>query len=229
LLLGETGGEILGWLGFVMLALLLSGLWAWWPRGSWAKAFRLKLHAHPHRRLRDWHKLAGLSGLLFLVILTITGILLELPRQSDSALGSIGLTVNQMPHVHSVPHPSGLSVGVAQILRAGHGALPGARLAWIETPSAQGGTFRLRMQVSGDPSYRFPHSFVWVNSANGKVVAVHDAKKAQAGSVINNWVHPLHEGSAGGLAGRLLAALCGLLPSILLVTGFLRWRGRRRR
>nr|WP_302051660.1 PepSY domain-containing protein [Sphingopyxis sp. BSNA05] len=42
LLLGETGGAILGWLGFVLLALLLSGLWAWWPRGSWRKALRLK-------------------------------------------------------------------------------------------------------------------------------------------------------------------------------------------
>lgn len=61
LLLGETGGIVLGWTGFALLALLLSGLWAWWPRGSWAKALRLKRHAH-RSALRDWHKLAGLSG-----------------------------------------------------------------------------------------------------------------------------------------------------------------------
>ena len=91
LLLGETGGALLGWLGFVLLALLLSGLWAWWPKGSWIKAFRLKLRAHPQRSLRDWHKLAGLSGLLFLVILTVTGIMLALPEESDSALAATGL------------------------------------------------------------------------------------------------------------------------------------------
>lgn len=228
LLLGEPGGAVLGWLGFVLLALLLSGLWAWWPRGSWAKACRLKPGAHPYRSLRDWHKLAGLSGLVFLVILTVTGIMLELPKQSDAALGSIGLTVDEMPHAHPATDSRTKPVSVAEIVRAGRDALPGARVAWIETPPREGGIFRLRMQIPGDPSFRFPHSFAWVDSTLGQVVAVQDARQARPGSVINNWVHPLHEGSAGGLAGRLLVALCGLIPSALFVTGFLRWRGRRK-
>ncbi|MEH6791684.1 PepSY-associated TM helix domain-containing protein [Parasphingorhabdus sp.] len=229
LLLGTTGGQILGWLGFAMLALLLSGLWAWWPRGSWGKALRLKLRGHPQRRLRDWHKLTGLSGGLLLVILTVTGIMLELPEESDAALAAAGLPVDPMPHVHRPPEPSGPPRPIAQILAAGRAALPGARLAWIETPPAGGGMFRLRMQVAGDPSHRFPHSYVWVDSASGRVLAVHDAQAARSGSVVNNWIHPLHEGSAGGLAGRILVAICGLLPTLLLVTGLLRWRGRRGR
>ena len=228
LLLGETGGALLGWLGFVLLALLLSGLWAWWPKGSWIKAFRLKLRAHPQRSLRDWHKLAGLSGLLFLVILTVTGIMLALPEESDSALAATGLSVDAMPHLHPPEQPSARQTSVAKIVGNGRSALPGARIAWIETPPAQGGIFRLRMQVPGDPSFRFPHSYVWLDSISGKVLAVQDARQAQPGSMVNNWLHPLHEGSAGGLAGRLLVALCGLLPTILFVTGYLRWKGRRR-
>ncbi len=228
LLLGETGGTVLGWLGFVLLALLLSGLWAWWPKGSWKKALRFKRGAHPQRSLRDWHKLTGLSGLLFLLILTVTGIMLALPEESDTALVAVGLPVDAMPHVHPVTVPSAEPVSVAQIVRAGRAALPQARLSWIETPPAEGGHFRLRMQAPGDPSFRFPHSYVWVDSNSGEVVAVHDMRQAQAGSMVNNWLHPLHEGSAGGLAGRILVALCGLLPGVLFVTGALRWRSRRR-
>tara|TARA_R110001599_G_scaffold116625_1_gene284429 strand:- start:696 stop:1826 length:1131 start_codon:yes stop_codon:yes gene_type:complete len=228
LLMGETGGTILGWLGFILLALLLSGLWAWWPKGSWTKALRLKLSAHPQRSLRDWHKLAGLSGLLFLVILTVTGIMLALPEESDATLGATGLPVDAMPHVHPAAQSSATKASVAEIVRNGRSTLPDARIAWIETPPAEGGTYRLRMQAPGDPSFRFPHSFVWLDSASGKVLAVHDAREAQAGSVVNNWLHPLHEGSAGGLAGRLLVVLCGLFPAVLFVTGLLRWRGRRR-
>ncbi|MEO9601488.1 PepSY-associated TM helix domain-containing protein [Parasphingorhabdus sp.] len=228
LLLGETGGTVLGWLGFVLLALLLSGLWAWWPKGSWTKALRLKTSAHPQRTLRDWHKLTGLTGLIFLLILTVTGMMMELPQESDAVLGAIGLPMDSMPHVHPAPERSAGKVRVAQIVSAGRAALPQARLAWIETPPAGGGNFRLRMQVPSDPSFRFPHSYVWVDSATAMVMGVYDARQARAGSVINNWLHPLHEGSAGGLTGRILVALCGLIPAVLFVTGVMRWRSRRR-
>lgn len=233
LLLGATGGAVLGWLGFALLALLLSGLWAWWPRGwngrSWSKALRVRRGAPPKRALRDWHKLTGLSGFAFLTILTVTGIMLELPDESDAALRTIGLAVDHPPHVHApvaedvtapvIPPSKAIATAMAQ--------LPGARLAWIETPPASGGTYRLRMQVPGDPSFRFPHSFVWVDGTSGVASAVRDARSGAAGTKVTNWVHPLHDGSAGGLAGRVLVALSGLLPLMLFITGWLRWRARR--
>lgn len=227
LLLGEIGGEVLGWLAFALLALLLSGLWAWWPRGSWAKALRIKRHGQPQRTLRDWHKITGLSGLPFLILLTATGIMLELPKQSDTALNAIGLPVDSAPHVHRAgteETPTTPAVIPSQAISAAKRILPQARIAWIETPPLAGGTYRLRMQVPGDPSYRFPHSFVWVDGATRKVLAVQDAGKSPAGTAVNNWVHPLHDGSAAGLIGRLLVALVGLVPLLLFVTGVLRWR-----
>jgi uncharacterized iron-regulated membrane protein len=227
LLLGELGGKLVGWLGIGLLALLLSGLWAWWPKGSWRKALRIKRHPHRQRTLRDWHKLSGLSGLVFLVLLTGTGVMLALPDESDMALAAVGLPPDAMPHVHNdggrglaVTTPSGAMVAALK-------ALPGARVAWIETPPASGGFYRLRMQVSGDPSFRFPHSFVWVDGGSGQVRTVHDVRLAGAGSAINAWLHPLHDGSVGGVLGRILTALAGLIPLALFATGWLRWRGRK--
>lgn len=227
LLLGSAGGALVGWLGFGILALLLSGLWAWWPRGSWAKALRFKRGAHPQRALRDWHKLTGLSGLVFLLLLTVTGIMLALPEESDAALGAAGLPVTHAPHVHDAGAAGPLRTSPSQAITAAQAALPGGRIAWIETPPAGGGNWRLRMQTPGDPSYRFPHSFVWVDGATGQVLAVQDARRGAAGTQVNNWLHPLHDGSAGGLAGRLLAVLAGLVPAGLFWTGWRRWRAGR--
>lgn len=229
LILGETGGKILGWSGFLLLALLLSGIWAWWPRGSWRKALRFKRNAPAQRSLRDWHKLVGLSGALLLIMLTITGIMLELPEESDAALNAIGIAVEHGPYVHDNAGSavSAKMISPSQAVEAAMIALPGARLAWIETPSARQGVYRMRMQVLGDPSYRFPHSFVWVDGASGKFLAVQDARKASPGVAVNNWVHPLHDGSAGGTCGRVLVAILGLFPLALFVTGWLRWKRRR--
>jgi len=227
LLLDRTGGTVLGWTGLALLALLFSGLWAWWPRGSWRKALRLKPAGHRQRALRDWHKLAGLSGLVVLVALTGTGTMLELPRQSDAALGALGWPVRAMPHVHPGGGDGG-PVWPSAAVAAAEAGLPGGRVAWIETPPATGGAYRLRVRVPGDPGRRFPHGYVWVDGASGAVVAVHDLRRAGAGDRINAWVHPLHDGSAFGLAGRVLALLTGLLPPVLFVTGWMRWRDRRR-
>jgi uncharacterized iron-regulated membrane protein len=228
LLLGEAGGKLLGWLGFGFIALLVSGLWAWWPRGSWRKALRFKRHAPSHRLLRDWHKLTGLSALAFLAPLVVTGIMLELPAESDAALSALGLPVTQGIYVAAPQIDMGQTdIGPEQAVARAKVALPGARLAWIETPPASGGHYRLRMQVRGDPSTRFPHSFVWVDSKDGRVKAVQDARASAAGSIVKNWVHPLHNGSAGGLAGRTLVAIAGFVPLVLFVTGLVRWRMRR--
>ena len=227
LLLEKPGGVVLGWTGLALIALLLSGLWAWWPRGSWAKALRLKRHAAPQRRLRDWHKLGGLAGLVVLVVLTGTGVMLELPDESNTALNAVGLPVSGMHNVNEASDATSTMIGPAKAVQIARAALPAARIAWIETPPASGGAYRLRMQVPSDPSPRFPHSFVWVDGASGAVLAIHDARRMTSGDSVNNWVHPLHDGSAFGLVGRILVALGGLVPAMLFITGWRRWSIRR--
>ncbi|MEY4720739.1 MAG: hypothetical protein RIQ46_464, partial [Pseudomonadota bacterium] len=167
-----------------------------------------------------------------LLLLTGTGMMLELPEESDAALAAAGLPVAPRAMAHGAHHaghpPRPPRIGPSEAARVALAALPGARAAWIETPPAMGGTYRLRLQVPGDPGFRFPHSFAWVDAENGRLVALDDLRRAPAGSRIKAWVHPLHDGSELGLPGRILAALAGLLPAILFVTGWRRWRlGRR--
>ncbi len=221
LLLGEVGVAIIGWGGFVPLALLITGLWVWWPRGSWQKALRIKRRAPPVRALRDWHKCAGLGGVFFLLILTVTGIMLALPDETESVLAATGAPVQLMPAPAKV-RMAEPQIELATALSAARDALPHARVAWIETPALNGGWYRIRMQVAGDPSTRFPHSFVWVEPYFGNVIAVQDERHASVGATIMNWLHPLHDGSAGGFWGRLLVVGSGFIPLILFVTGL--WR-----
>lgn len=227
LLGGAVGQAIVGWSGLAILLLVLcTGVWAWWPRGSWAKALRFAPHAPPLRRLRDLHKLAGLIGLPLLLILVLTGVMLALPRQSNAALAPITGPVDKPLAVAAPPRHSP-RMAIKPALAAAHAALPRARLVWIEIPPHGTGNYKLRMQQPGDPSPRFPHSFVHIDPVSGRVLGVEDAERAGATTTINNWLHPLHDGSIGGLGTRWLAFAAGLLPAFLFITGLLRWRRRR--
>ncbi len=226
LLGGKAVGKGVGYAGIGIVLLLLTGLWAWWPRGTWSKALRFKQRGSPIRLYRDVHKLTGLGGAVFLFILTITGVMLELPDESDAALASVAGPVDPPVHAASRQAADG-PISVNRVVKAAKDALPAARLAWIEVPGEDGGPFRIRMEQPGDPSVRFPHSFVWIDQSTGAVLAVQDSQKAGRATTINNWVHPLHDGSVAGLSSRIVAFLAGLIPLLLFVTGWKRYRMRK--
>lgn len=226
LLAGDLGRQIVGWSGFVLLALLTTGLATWWPRGSWHKALAFKRNAVSQRRLRDLHKHFGLwsAGLLFL--LSLTGALLALP---DIKAGLFAATIAQ-PDAIPAPlstKPSGTQISIREALRTTQSAFPDSRMAFIDVPDGGTAPIRVRMQVPGDPHQRFPRSMVFVDQYSGRILAVHDVRQGNAATATDNWIRPIHDGSIAGLSTRILAVLIGFAPTALLITGFLHWRRRR--
>ncbi len=223
LLAGDMGLQIVGWSGVAMLFLLATGVIAWWPRGSWAKALAFKRRATPIRRLRDLHKLTGVGSALLLMIITATGVILALPSVKAALLAPL-----------PVPEPRssggiGMPISLHRALGVARAAIPSARLVFIDVPGDGGQPYRFRLQVSGDPHARFPGSYVFVDRHTARVVAVQDVRSGGIGTAINAWVRPLHDGSVGGLPMRIVTVLIGFAPTLLAATGFLHWRRRVRK
>ncbi|MEN0036753.1 MAG: PepSY-associated TM helix domain-containing protein [Cellvibrio sp.] len=225
LLAGETGRQIVGWSGFAILFLLLTGLLVWWPRGSWRKALAFKRHAAPIRRMRDLHKLSGLWSMLLLFLLVATGALLALPTVKDTLLTVTIAAPDKVPSPRSSAS-NGQQIPLTLALANARHALPDGRLTFIDAPGVGDKPFRFRVQVPGDPHQRFPGSFVFVDQYSGAVLAVHDVRQGNSASAINRWIRPLHDGSIGGLTGRVLAVLLGLVPLFMFTTGVIYWRQR---
>lgn len=228
LLAHATGRSVVGWAGLAMVALLMSGVWAWWPKGSWRNALHFKRDAVSSRRLRDIHKLAGLAAWPLLMMLAITGVMLALPSQSNAVLAATLGPVTTSPSARSTPGDGG-PISMRQALASARHALPRSTLVWIEAPGRADGAYMARVRQPGDPSARFPHSYVYVDQYDGRVIAVQDRDRFGASNRVNNWLHPLHDASVGGLWLRIPVALVGVAPLILFVTGLLRWWRLRRR
>ncbi|WP_298091948.1 PepSY domain-containing protein [uncultured Sphingomonas sp.] len=221
LLAGEIGHQIVGWSGMAMLVLLVTGLWAWWPRGEWRKALAFKRRAAPIRRLRDLHKLSGLWSMALLFVLVATGVLLALPAVTRAVFA---------PAAVPAPRPTVTGAGripIARALAVAQQALPGGRLTFFDVPSATDTPLRMRFQVPGDPHPRFPGSFMFVDQGTGHVLAVHDIRRGGTGTMLAGWIRTLHDGTIGGMTTRILALALGLVPAMLFATGVLHWLRRR--
>lgn len=228
LLMGKTGGVIVGYLGLACLYLLVSGLVAWWPKhGQWKKQLGFKRRTSRIGLLYDCHKTVGLAATLPLILLTVTGVMLALPNESRFLLEPV-FGPSQSAKFTPPAVSAGKQLSPSQAQRIAFQTLPGANMAWIETPATDGGRnyYRMRMQMDIDPSRRFPHSYVYIDAVSGDVDEVFDYSRQGATNTIMNWLHPLHDGSFFRLAGRILWVLSGIAVLALFVLGLWRWRVR---
>ncbi|KAA1165828.1 PepSY-associated TM helix domain-containing protein [Pseudoalteromonas fuliginea] len=229
LLTGSTGIIIVGYIGIATLTLLISGLLAWWPKkGQWIKSLKFKRRSSKIGLLYDWHKLIGLSLCIPLLALTITGIMLAIPKQTDPILIALVSDINSPLKTQIQPSKQS-NIPLSQAILIAKKALPSARLAWIETPSNLNAIYRFRFQTVNDPSYRFPHSYIEVNALTGKLESMFNIDKQSTASKIKNWIHPLHDGSIGGNILKVIWLLSGFGSAALFFIGIYRWLIRTKR
>ena len=229
LLFDTPGKVVVGTVGLVMLLSLLTGVWLWWPsRSRWRMALRPVLREGAVRRTYDLHALAGAYGAALLILLALTGAGLALPDQTRSLLDSM-LGLKPMPDVaaystvdEAVPLDLDAAAAVARE------RFPEAELRWVDAPAIGEGPISVRLYQSGEPGRRFPKTRLWVDAHSGEILAVRDPAQNAAGNTMLDWLHPLHNGEAFGLAGRWMIFFSGFVPLLLFVTGVIRWRQKRR-
>lgn len=229
LLLEKPGKIIIGISGLISLVSFISGIWLWWP--GWARlksALKLQLRSGKARLNYDLHVFAGSYGLLFLLILSLTGAALALPDQMAMVVRPFS-ELAKAPNITLNQAETGSPIDADQAVNIARKQFPEAELRWVETPGVNNQkAWRIALYQKGEPSRRFPRTQVWIDPATGEVLAVRDTRKDQSGDVLLHWLHPLHNGEVLGMTGRVLVFIAGLLPLLLFSTGIIRWLQKRR-
>ncbi|HEY4146361.1 PepSY-associated TM helix domain-containing protein [Pinirhizobacter sp.] len=226
LLSGEIGETILGVVAIAGLVMLISGTWLYWP-GRHRVFSHLKPHTRPAiLRWASWHRMVGFAALPLLLMMIGTGTLMAYRGAVRKALVSAfhDAKPTRPPTAGSADGP----IDWIAVLNVARAAAPQAELTRIMLPNKPGMPITVRVRQPGEwhPAGR---SSVWIDPANSQVLASDDARNAGRGGLINNALYPIHTAAVGGMAWRIVATLTGLMPTFLLVTGFMFWRARRRR
>lgn len=224
LLMDQTGRVIMGVLGLFCLISIATGVYLWWPKhAKFRAALSLRWRSGVLRKLYDIHTLTGMYTLALLLILILSGLLLEVPQWFTPAINNISPLAQK--HVFESVNEDGFpAIAVDEAVEIAQAQFPDAQLRWIETPQDDFGVFVIRFKQLAEVGNRFPKSYVWLDQYTGEVLAVQDALKSHAGDTFMDWQHPLHSGEAFGLFGRLLVFFSGFIPITLLITGYLRWK-----
>jgi len=225
LLMGQSGKAWVSVFGIALIVSVILGLCLWVPRGKHRLTKAMpKVRNGSKKAVYDIHSYAGAYGAAWLLLIAVTGVGLATPHWLEPMVNrmSVRWDMQTVPSVVPLPDAKRISADQAVSLALTH--FPNAKLRWIEAPVKPEDAYVLRLQQAGEPSERFPKTFVWVDPFAAQVLASRDPLKLGAADVFFDWLHPLHNGEAFGRTGRILAVITGCLPLVLMLTGWLRWR-----
>jgi uncharacterized iron-regulated membrane protein len=229
LMMGKSGTVLVSLLGMALLVSVVLGVYLWLPRGKhrFVKAIP-KVRTGSKKAIYDMHSYTGAYGAVLLLLMVVTGVGLATPQWVEPVMNLFSVRMEKQTVFSAVPMPGTKRITADQAVSTARVVFPTAKLRWIEAPVKVEDVYVLRLQQPGEPSQRFPKTFVWIDQFSGEVLASRDALKVSSGDVFFDWLHPLHNGEAFGLTGRILAFVSGLLPLALLLTGWIRWRQKRK-
>jgi uncharacterized iron-regulated membrane protein len=216
----DSGKTIVSWAGVAMLYLLLSGSYLWWP----LKRFTI---LSCEQFWFDFHNTTGILAFAFLLILTITGLMIGFDEITVPAFYRVTGSAPPKPPMIPPPAPGARAITPDQAMQIAKTAIPGAFPFQIAVPGPKG-AYQIRCRFPEDltPGGR---SRVIVDQYTGDVLFAESSRTAAAGARIVIVNRAVHTGDILGIPSKAIMSLASLMAAVQLISGLVMgWKKRRR-
>ena len=228
--LGVKGSAIVGWLGVTAIFVVLTGAYLWlWPAVRKASTlFRLRRRT-PMVFALDLHRLVGILVFPLLIVALLTGVNLTFGKQLRQAWYAVTPGPDKGARLavtapKSAPHdPAARRVSLDEVRDRAAAATHG-RVDSIGAPFTAAGSFAVKVTRGWDPASgprgRGGNLTVFVDQFDGSVLRiVRPSDYPLAAQAYEYWAVPVHFGTAGGTATRVLLDLTGIGTLAMIGSG----------
>lgn len=234
MLFGEKVGHyVVGGAVLMFVVLLLSGLVLWWPKkwtkGARQKSFRIKWNASSKRVNYDLHSVLGFYVSITLLVTALSGLVWVFEWMENSvrfvANGAENIGQTKLPL--SEPGYSSPTSGVDIAYETARKRNSHANAYQVNFPPKPNGTINISSFLKSWNRYnRVQENY---DRYSGKLLRRASFAELNGGDQIYQLNFDLHTGSVLGLPGKIITFCAGLIAASLPVTGFMIWRGRKKR
>jgi uncharacterized iron-regulated membrane protein len=218
------GRQIVRWSGVMLVFLLLSGVYLWWP----AKRASLTTGASSFRTWFDLHNVVGIFSLVFLVLLSVTGVFIGFDEVTvPLAYRLTGSTPSVQTSTRIAAAQGARQISPDEALEIARRALPGTFPFYVSVVSPTSAyVVRSRFPEDRTPGGR---SLVIIDSYTGRVLFAEGSRTAPGGRRVEILNRAVHTGDILGLPSKIVMSLASLMAPVQLVTGLMLWARRKRR
>ena len=221
-LYGKPGRQAVGGIGILCFALAATALLLWLLNGGNLRAL-VTVRTGPARRINlELHRAAGLWTLVFIMLLSATGVAISYPQTFRNTWESWTGTPAAVPAPKSTDKPSERKQSLDEYLAIGRAAVPDGVPTELRVPETLKGAVVVRFWRAGDLTAAGSNR-VYIDPSNARVLSTDLAANWTLGVRLFQALAPIHYGEFGGLPLKLLWSLLGVTPAVLFVTGLVVW------
>lgn len=166
--------------------------------------------------------------MLFLSITATTGVAFVFNPAATDLVDALTASAPRPPVPRLAPERPGTTARTLDaLLHAADRALP-LPTTWINLPRTPTAPLVVRKKRLNE-AHPNGRNFVYLDPRSGTVLQVERDLSAPRGTRVFNTLYPLHVGAIAGTPTRVLQAVIGLAPFVLLVTGLAMWANRHKR
>ncbi len=222
----KVGRPIVGVATILFLFGCISGVIIWFPQKIryWKQGLKLKFNGNWKRLNHDLHNSLGFYAVLFLLVMSVTGLCWSFEWYKDGLSKVIGAPIfggrNDAPSTVNIEEGQALST--TQLIAIGHQQLSYAGNLRVSFPKAKDGVVSFTKNRNGffAPSWS---DKVEVNPYNGSVIKAELFADKTFGQKIAASIKPLHTGEILGTFSKIIYFLACLIATSLPITGVLIW------
>jgi uncharacterized iron-regulated membrane protein len=217
--LAAAGKTVVSFAGLALLVMVSSGLILWWRR----KSTSINWKATWFKVCFDAHQAVGIYVAFFLIVASLTGILIGFDFGERTFYGITGSAPPPRPQpFSSVPVPGAVGLLPDQALEIARHAMPDATPTMLVRPMRAVAPYTIMMRLPEETSEAV-HSSVTIDQFSGKVLNVRNYRTDSAGYRWIRFNRSIHTGDIFGLPTHILFSLSSLLLVGMAGTGLVIW------
>nr|WP_084406843.1 PepSY-associated TM helix domain-containing protein [Pedobacter panaciterrae] len=227
LLAGTIGKTITGISCAITFFMVLSGLYLWWPGNKKALKQRLKVKTDGSNKRLNWdlHAVPGFYAMIFLFIITLTGLIWSFKWVEDLMFK---ITDGRKEKTEIVKEKSGdgkKQSGIYEtVVKVTNDYYPNPGQIMITFPDKKGKPFIVSKEDLKATFYTVNQ--LYLDSRNAEIIKATPFSSLSLGTKLRKLNKPIHTGSIMGLPTKTISFLTALITASLPITGFMIWLGR---
>ncbi len=234
-----VGQPIVATATLVFVGLLISGLVLWWPKNKAASRqrfrFAWKASTGAKRKNYDLHNVLGFYASLVLLLLAFTGLVWGFQWFARSVYWATSGGKSQVAFYEpagSRAERSATLTAVDRLWRQTVATHPQAKSIEAHFPETDSAAIAISTNPEAGTYWKADHRYY--DQRTGKEIPVTHLygrfdQRLSVADKIARMNYDIHVGAILGLPGKIIAFLASLVAASLPVTGFLIWRGRKRK